>query len=363
MAEQAWQRTNKALAQAREGELIGHAAVRPWAGLEQQPAREMSPINGRDMSQATVRAAAPLVGRDYASSTCPLAPTRCPYGGVCHACPTRVQAKLRISQPRGEYEEEADRIADMVMRMPKPSLQREPACENNGSSGQDIGSYRTATMSPFFAEGNFSKRGTRNGVEQPLHSAVEFPKLTPSLRRIARSSLGELAGAVWGVGPWDAYKAKQLADRALRRAQETGLPGLHNGLADAWRHCYWNCTMTAEIGADQAETVATNHERHGGGPENENRMDFHNNAQGRACGGSNCDQCCQSDLDSGQLRVIDGAGRVIPSTSVARPTTPRVGSGSYYYGDQNPADVADAGPTDADISLPGGVPDQDAGVP
>jgi|GEM_PF-3289480 len=37
-----------------------------------------------------------------------------------------VQAKLRISQPDDEYEREADRVAEMVMRMPEPMVQPKP---------------------------------------------------------------------------------------------------------------------------------------------------------------------------------------------------------------------------------------------
>ena len=36
-----------------------------------------------------------------------------------------LQAKLRIGQPRDVYEQEADRVADAVMRMPKPQVQRQ----------------------------------------------------------------------------------------------------------------------------------------------------------------------------------------------------------------------------------------------
>jgi len=34
--------------------------------------------------------------------------------------------KLRIGQPNDVYEQEADRIAEQVMRMPEPGLQRKP---------------------------------------------------------------------------------------------------------------------------------------------------------------------------------------------------------------------------------------------
>lgn len=57
------------------------------------------------------------------AQSCPLSlpsASICPFGGVCHACPVRVQAKLKISQPGDKYEQEADRVADEVMRMPDP---------------------------------------------------------------------------------------------------------------------------------------------------------------------------------------------------------------------------------------------------
>lgn len=34
--------------------------------------------------------------------------------------------KLSLGQPNDEYEQEADRVAEQVMRMPKPGLQRKP---------------------------------------------------------------------------------------------------------------------------------------------------------------------------------------------------------------------------------------------
>ncbi|NIM95754.1 MAG: DUF4157 domain-containing protein [Anaerolineales bacterium] len=57
-------------------------------------------------------------------------PKLCPYGGTCHTCPARVQAKLKINPPGDKYEQEADRVADKVMRMPEPKLQRDcPSCD------------------------------------------------------------------------------------------------------------------------------------------------------------------------------------------------------------------------------------------
>ncbi|MGD2087574.1 MAG: hypothetical protein PVH61_15415 [Candidatus Aminicenantes bacterium] len=59
------------------------------------------------------------------------------------AFPTRhplVQAKLKIGQPNDKYEQEADRVADMVMRMPDSGIQRQSTCpecmEKGGQSGK-----------------------------------------------------------------------------------------------------------------------------------------------------------------------------------------------------------------------------------
>ena len=49
----------------------------------------------------------------------------CACGGGCPACQNRLplQAKLKIGQPNDEYEQEADRVADQIMRMPNPQIQ------------------------------------------------------------------------------------------------------------------------------------------------------------------------------------------------------------------------------------------------
>ena len=115
----------------------------------------------------------------------------------------------------------------------------------------------------------------------------------------------------------------------MAAARATGLPGQHNGPGDAWRHCYWNCIMTAEIGRDQAKTIADNHEKHSTGPRVEQLMDLRNNWEGRECGGKNCDSCCQNKLDNGTLDVIEN-GKMVPSKK-----TPRSGgtqSDQYEYG-------------------------------
>ncbi|MCU0541836.1 MAG: DUF4157 domain-containing protein [Oscillatoriaceae cyanobacterium Prado104] len=51
---------------------------------------------------------------------------QCACGGSCPRCQDElgIQTKLKISEPGDKYEQEADRIADEVMRMPEPSVQQ-----------------------------------------------------------------------------------------------------------------------------------------------------------------------------------------------------------------------------------------------
>ena len=50
-----------------------------------------------------------------------------------HATGRFLQAKLKVTQADDEYEQEANRMADMVMRVPEPGVQRTCACGNLGT--------------------------------------------------------------------------------------------------------------------------------------------------------------------------------------------------------------------------------------
>jgi len=98
------------------------------------PASDLAPAQRVDV--AVVGAG---LGHDFARlplhapamEACPLqlsTPRACPFGGACHTCPaSAVQAKLRVGQPDDEYEREADRVAEQVMSMPQPTVQRQEA--------------------------------------------------------------------------------------------------------------------------------------------------------------------------------------------------------------------------------------------
>lgn len=57
----------------------------------------------------------------------PLLQRQCACGGGCPRCQEEAleQTKLKISEPGDQYEQEADRVADQVMRMPEPTTQQQ----------------------------------------------------------------------------------------------------------------------------------------------------------------------------------------------------------------------------------------------
>jgi len=58
----------------------------------------------------------------------------CACGGGCPRCQSKlpIQTKLAVSQPGDIYEQGADRVAEEVMRMPEPTVQRACACAAGG---------------------------------------------------------------------------------------------------------------------------------------------------------------------------------------------------------------------------------------
>ncbi|MCD4736209.1 MAG: hypothetical protein K8R53_09215 [Bacteroidales bacterium] len=100
--------------------------------------------------------------------------------------------------------------------------------------------------------------------------------------------------------------ARKLADWALQRAHSSGLIGMHNGPADAFRHCIWICQVTQELGNSCAWSVGTGHEYwdNSNAPHKEREMDLHNNREGRKCGEDctrYCTTCCMDKLNKKEL--------------------------------------------------------------
>jgi hypothetical protein len=75
-----------------------------------------------------------------------------------------IQAKLKIGQPGDVYEQEADRVADAVMRMPEPGVQRQPEEEKEEElQAKDLPSQTTEVTPNLESRINAIK-----GVSQPL---------------------------------------------------------------------------------------------------------------------------------------------------------------------------------------------------
>jgi hypothetical protein len=130
------------------------------------------------------------------------------------------------------------------------------------------------------------------------------------------SDLGEIWNCVWAVGPIDCGTAKGAATDAEAATVEEVNWGnfthdsMHNGKADAFRHCFWNALMVDRIDFEQAEAVATAHEEKPGQPFEEKLMDLANNHDGRIIGdathseGEARDRCRQRAME-GTLSTLE----------------------------------------------------------
>ncbi len=124
-----------------------------------------------------------------------------------------------------------------------------------------------------------------------------------------------------GLSPWS--YAREFARYAMLNTQNTGLPGGHNGPADAYRHCLWSCLVSRELGGPQiADLYATAHEvidntlapayrRRAPQPQSEFQMDMFNNLRGRVVDlrcrpeGKSCEQGCREALAEGNLFYLE----------------------------------------------------------
>jgi hypothetical protein len=77
---------------------------------------------------------------------------------------TGIQAKLKVGQPGDKYEQEADRVADAVMRMPEPGVQRQPEEEKEEELQAKDRPSQTTEVTPNLE----SRINAIKGVGQPL---------------------------------------------------------------------------------------------------------------------------------------------------------------------------------------------------
>lgn len=121
------------------------------------------------------------------AQSCPIVagPRACPFGGACHTCPVHVQTKLTISEPGDEYEQEADRVAEQVIRMPDAHiLQRK--CAIAGEEGEEC-RLRAKELS-----GQAVPAIPESGVPPIVHEVLRSSgqPLDPSTRTFMESRFG-----------------------------------------------------------------------------------------------------------------------------------------------------------------------------
>lgn len=112
---------------------------------------------------------------------------------------------------------------------------------------------------------------------------------------------------------------------------------LNDGHTDAFRHAYWNATLTAEFGAEWTAQFTTAHEGLPGNGAVREAMDLYNNEVGRRIATENpgasreelADKVLEA-LNDGELVVVDRSGHLAASDTVAR--------GQYGMADPTPAD-------------------------
>ncbi len=245
-----------------------------------------------------------------------------------------ISTHLAIGAPHDEFEQEAEMVAQHVMSRSATSTSTGydfsgVRIHTDGKAAESVRAVNalayTVGRDIVFDAGQYrpqTHEGSRLIAHELAHVVQQHSGAAPM---IARQSLREKMSVIWNVGLIPGYRAKELAAEALEAAQQTGLPGLHNGPADAWRHCYWNCRMTNVIGKDDAAFIAKNHEEQAeNNPTAERMMDTWNNQEGQDCSG-NCDSCCQKKLDAGKLWTLEDLGKGVWGGGVQKSKpTPRV---------------------------------------
>ena len=166
--------------------------------------------------------------------------------------------------------------------------------------------------------GRFAQRDVLS--YQDYMSLLTYERGNP-IKRVDSSGLlscvcGEKASCVANMvflhhvnAPWYCLRGGQLAEESQQAADATGYPGRHNGVRDAWRHCYWSCRMSQELGPEEASLITTLHEDcTPQNPANERAMDEANNLTGIVLGMRqppvSCHDACTDKVNEGGLTYL-----------------------------------------------------------
>jgi hypothetical protein len=97
----------------------------------------------------------------------------CGNSGTCSECQSKqgemLQTKLRISEPGDKYEQEADRIADEVMQMTEPPVQRLPdlqIIQTKSEGGADVSDTLSSRITALQGNGRRMDSTTKSFMER-----------------------------------------------------------------------------------------------------------------------------------------------------------------------------------------------------
>lgn len=153
--------------------LLPHTAVRSTVEHNMPSNSLLETRLHHDFSQVAVHPLKPIVSQAYSNASCSLFSQCFPMGGACHTCPPRVQAKLKVGTPGDKYEQEADRVAEQVMRMPEPQVQRE-GCSYCEKEGEELIQFKPTGYGYASAQtvNNSLIQNVLSSPGQPLHAAM-----------------------------------------------------------------------------------------------------------------------------------------------------------------------------------------------
>jgi hypothetical protein len=110
-----------------------------------------------------------------AGNNAPLIQRKCNCGGSCGGCANKedeelkVQPKLTINSPNDVYEQEADRMADQVTRMPEPGIRLKAGTTNN-----QMNIHRVSTNKLASGQTGAGVRINPSGGNPLSHSTLKF---------------------------------------------------------------------------------------------------------------------------------------------------------------------------------------------
>jgi len=162
--------------------LLPHAAVRTTSDNDRFSNSSAGLRFGHDFSQVVARPLAPIVSQDYSNvSSSP-----------------QIQAKLKIGQPGDKCEQEADRVAEQVMRMPDPRLSSSVSNSSLASSGNSSSGTIQRVCAPCLAEYKAAEDENRFVELANLcpkcraeDGLIQTKQITPIIQQLGSSAEGE----------------------------------------------------------------------------------------------------------------------------------------------------------------------------